>query len=241
MKKQRMIPATKAFEQLGKGFSKLIHGTTYRDSSTVVLIPTRGVIHHRVVSALLGLMGPPNGNRTIQMCTGDEVGHAYNTMVKNVLAHPELRKWKYILTVEDDNIPPPDAHVKLLESINDHRLDAVSGIYFTKGECNLPQAWGDPRRPGDFTPCDVSGPIANGEVLRVNGIGMGCALWRMDLFREIEAPWYVTCADVVPEGGARMMTQDLYFCRRATAAGYAFGVDCRVKVGHLDVATGEVY
>lgn len=239
-----MIPASDALEKIGKGFvsSKLLHGSTFRDNRTVLLIPTRGMIHHRVVAALDGLIAPPNSSRAKIMVVGDEVGHAYNRMIEHMLADPVLSKWPYVLTVEDDNLPPPDAHIRLLESIEDHQLDAVSGIYFTKGEYAIPQAWGDPRRgPSDFQPCDVSGPLEQGRVMRVNGIGMGCALWRMSLFRELAGPWYVTCADVVPEGGVKCMTQDLYFCQRARLAGKSFGVDCRVRVGHMDISSGEVF
>jgi hypothetical protein len=78
--------------------------------------------------------------------------------------------------------------------------------------------------------------------MEVNGIAMGCALWRMELFRELAAPWFVTVNDVFPEkGGAQCFTQDLYFCERARRAGKRFAVDFRVKVGHLDTETGVVY
>ena len=240
-----MVPLAQVAEQLGKGFARVetLHGSTYHDNRTVLIVPMRGpMIHHRVAQTIHGMISPPNSARVCLFVVGHEVGHAYNAAIANVLADPVLSTWRYVMTVEDDNLPPPDAHIRLLESIERHQLDGCSAIYFTRGEWNIPQAWGDPRRgPNDFQPCDITGPLERGEVLRVNGIGMGCALWRMDLFRQIPAPWYVTCADVVPEGGAKCMTQDLYFCQRARLAGKNFGVDMRVKVGHMDVNTGEVY
>jgi hypothetical protein len=75
----------------------------------------------------------------------------------------------------------------------------------------------------------------------VCGIAMGCALWRMDLFRDIPPPWFVTVADVVPGKGIQGFTQDLFFCQKAVLAGKRFAVDMRVKVGHLDINTGHVY
>lgn len=231
----------------GLGFERVksIPGTTYQDSPTVILIPTRGMIHHRVVSAWLGLMPPMNTARVILFATGHEVGQAYNALLANVLADPQLSKWPYVLTLEDDNLPPPDAHLRLLESIQWGKFDAVSGLYFTKGEWNMPMAYGDPaewQQKGvfDFRPRDTREAISKGQIMPVNGIAMGCALWRMELFRQIPPPWFVTCNDVV-DGAVKCFTQDLFFCERASRAGKRFAVDCRVHVGHLDINTGLVY
>jgi len=235
-------------ESVGRGFDGIDHlkGTTYRDVSTVVLVPTRGMISVRCANAIHNMIAPMNAKRWLMYCEGHEVGHAYNEMIKQVLAHPDLSRWKYVLTVEDDNIPPADAHVRLIESIEAGPFDAVGGLYFTKGEGGMPMCYGDPAeyaRTGvlDFRPRDVRDAVQHGHVVECNGIAMGCTLYRMDLFRELEAPWFVTVSDVIPGQGAAAMTQDLYFCERAKRRGKRFAVDCRVKVGHLDVNTGIVW
>jgi hypothetical protein len=246
-----MQPAAEVVEQFkspGLGYERVEHipGSTYKDNSTVLIVPTRGTINHRVVNALMHLISPMNQKRSLLFCSGDEVGRAYDRLIKAVLADPELSKWKYIMTVEDDNLIPQDAHVRLLESIEMGQFDAVSGIYFTKGEVNMPMAFGDPEeylKTGviDFRPRDVRGALANGYIMPVNGIAMGCALWRMDLFRELPDPWFVTCADIIPDKGPQIFTQDLYFCMNAKKAGKRFAVDLRVKVGHMDTGSGLVY
>lgn len=243
-----MMPVDDAAESLvGRGFDmvKVLPGATYQDNSTIVIIPTRGQINYRVVQAWQNLIAPMNQKRALMFATGHEVGRAYDTMISNVLANPELRKWRYVLTLEDDNIPPADAHIRLIESIEWGKYDAVSGIYFTKGDYQMPMAYGDPeeyKRTGvlDFRPRDVRAALAHGNIMPVNGIAMGCALWRMDVFRDIAAPWFVTVADVTPTGAAGF-TQDLWMCRQAVMAGKKFAVDLRVRVGHLDVNTDTVY
>ena len=162
--------------------------------------------------------------------------------------NPELSKWKYIMTIEDDNLVPGDAHIRLLESIEAGGFDAVGGMYFTKGELNMPMAYGDPdvyKSTGvlDFKPRDVVSFLNNrgGNIVPVNGLAMGCTLYRLDMFKEIKGPWFVTVADIIPDKGAACMTQDLYFCEKAVRAGKTFAADCRVRVGHLDVNTGVVY
>lgn len=244
-----MISVEQAAKQAeGLSYDRVMthHGATYKDSSTIILVPSRGMIHHRAVAAHEGLIAPMNQKRAKFYCVGEEVGRAYDTMIRTILDNPDLSKWKYVMTLEDDNLPPPDAHIRLLESIDQFNFDAVSGIYFTKGDINMPMAYGDPdrfRREGvlDFAPRNVAEAIQRGQVMEVNGIGMGCALWRMDLFRELAAPWFVTVSDVVAGKGVACMTQDLYFCERARRAGKRFAVDMRVKVGHLDVTSGVVY
>jgi hypothetical protein len=253
----------------GLGFERVGHipGSTYKDNSTIIIVPTRGIerhrdtpdcaagdhhacwvpfFHQRVVHSWQSLIAPMNQKRAFLYSIGHEVGHAYTELVKGILGDPNLSKWQYIMTLEDDNVVPPDSHIRLLESIEWGKFDAVSGIYFTKGDVNMPQAFGDPeeyRRTGviDFRPRDIRGALEGRNIMEVNGIAMGCALWRMDLFRAVPPPWFVTVADVLPGKGPVGFTQDLNFCMTARKAGKRFGIDFRVRVGHLDLDTGMLY
>jgi len=237
-----------AERERGLGFERveLLPGSTYKDSSTVIVVPTRGTIHYKVAAAWENMFAPMNQKRAKLYAVGHEVGRAYEEMVRFVLAHPILSTYKYLMTLEDDNLPPPDAQVKLLDTIEYCSLDAVSGLYFTKGALNMPMAYGDPKsllNTGsiDFKPRDVLKALETGNVVEVNGIAMGCAVWRMDLFREFPPPWFVTVNEIIPERGIACVTQDLYFCERLRRAGKRLGVDLRVSVGHIDVETGEIY
>lgn len=255
----KMIPANEVLAQFGRNFSNIQYteGSTYADNSTVIIVPTRGKVHPKMVRALLNLMPFMNQKRHLEIIAGDEVGHAYTSTIATILANPELSKWKYVMTIEDDNIIPPDAHHRLVKTIEKFKFDAVSGIYFTKGEGGMPQAYGDPdryRMTGEleFRPRDIREILArsllerdaNGQivsrVVEVNGIAMGCALYRMELFREIAAPWFLTQQELTPTGPA-VFTQDLYFCKKAKEKGKRFAVDLGIPVGHLDINTGEVW
>lgn len=237
----------------GLGYDRvnILPGSTYKDNSTIVIVPSRDpMFHHRIVQAWQSLITPMNQKRAFLFCIGDEVGVAYDNMIRNILSNPELSKWKYIMTLEADNLVPPDAHVRLLEAIEgvgtNIKFDAVSGIYFTKGEVNMPMAYGDADeylRTGvlDFRPRDIRTALSRGQIMEVNGIAMGCSLYRMELFKEMQAPWFVTVADIVEGKGTQGFTQDLYFCKNAKERGKRFAVDMRVKVGHLDFASNVVY
>jgi len=224
---------------LAKANQRLTESGSYKDLSTVIVVPTRGgrSLCPRFVSSLMGLMRPMN-----QKCfgpvfmSGMEVGKAFNSAIEMILSHPELSKWKFVLTVEDDNIPPPDALLKLYESMKSH--DVVGALYWTKGEGGQPMIYGDPTLAQiNFVPQRVQ----SGTVQRCNGVGMGCTLFKMDLFRKIPAPWFETIQDWDPNKGGRGYTQDLAFCEKVCKIGGKIAVDTSVKVGHLDIENNHLW
>ena len=169
----------------------MIRGQSYKDLSTVCVIPTRGSIPAKVCTALWGLMQPMN-QRFYRICVEKaEVGDAYNEAVAAILANPELSKWKYMLTIESDNLPPPDGLLKLYESMD--KFDAVSGLYWTKGEAGQPMIYGRPdEMPKTFMP---QLPIAEHGVA-VNGLGMGFTLFKITMFQEAIAAVVQDCAGI---------------------------------------------
>lgn len=207
---------------------RLRAGKAYRDLSTVIVVPTRGVIPARAVENWMGLMTPMNQKVVRLFVAGMEVGDAYNAAITTILAHPELSKWKYVLTLEEDNLPPPDGLLKLYEHIDDYA--AVGGLYWTKGEGGQPMIYGDTKGMLNFIP----------QVPRVDtiqecrGLGMGFTLWKLDIFRTLAAPWFRTLQEWTPETGGKSYTQDLYAFENIAKAGMKVACDTRVKVGHLD-------
>lgn len=212
---------------------RLNKGKTYRDLSTIIVCPTRGMISDRVVQAWMGMIRPMN-----QKCIGPifirgyEVGQAYNMAIDMILNNPELSKWKFILTIEEDNLPPPDGLIKLYESMDTY--DVVGGLYWTKGEDGQPMIYGDPSiTPVNFIP---QKPIAD-TIQPANGLGMGFNLFKIDIFKNpsLPRPFFQTLQEHIPGVGSRVYTQDLFFFENAGKLGYKFACDTRIRVGHLDV------
>lgn len=166
------------------------------------------------------------------MAQGLEVGDAYSTAIEQVLAHPDLGGWEYILTIEHDNMPPQDGVMKLCEQLEAHKkLSCVGGLYFTKGEGGVAQIWGDPKDPIlNFRP---QLPDPAGDLVECCGTGMGFNMFRLSMFKDpqLRRPWFKTQT----VGGVG--TQDLYFWGDARKYGYRCAIDCSVKVGHYDQAT----
>lgn len=253
MKKAKLETVENVAAQLERlGFdTKTIYGNTYRDLSVVAIVPTRGLIHPKVVQSWIGLSRPINQKFGMYFVAGDEVGVAYNRGIEFIIGHKDYGKFSYIMTLEDDNIVPASAVYLLLEAIG-RGYDAVGGLYFMKNSMAVPMAFGVPDRMDeggnlDMMPVDVTDALLAAEknepgaVIEVNGIACGCTLWSMDLFRKIDPPWFQTWTKFRDDGAVEVVSQDIDFCRKAKARGARFAVDTRCKVGHIDRETGTIY
>ncbi len=225
-------------ENLQAARKRLSRGKAYKDLSVIVVRPTRGVIPIRVLEYWDSIMWPMNQKVFRISPRGMEVGAAYNAAVEFILGHPELSTWSYMLTLEEDNCPPPDGLLKLYEAIGDYA--AVGGLYWTKGEGGMPMIYGDPKAPlMDFRPQQVRPET----VQECNGLGMGFTLFKLDVFRDpaIPRPWFVTRQEIVPGGGAVAATQDLHFFGNARQAGHRFACVTGCKVGHYDIGADRMW
>ena len=278
-----------------ESFNVVPKGNTFKDLSTIIVLPTRGVTEEKkklickkckkeneylsttvngmspiFVEAWKRLIKPMNVPVLEMVIQGMEVGAAYTTAIENILANPALSKFKYILTIEDDNIIPfiPNSQgplMMLYEDMEKYKLDIVGGLYWTKGNPSMPLLYGDPKKGRDAAegmfkvrfPAKVqkkgrSGKLnsdgsewTDGEVVLCNGSGMGFTLYKLDIFKDsrIEKPWFKTVSDhgTTEKPGTRQYTQDLFFAEKARVLGYKWAIDTRIKVGHLDVKTGIIY
>lgn len=242
-----------------------------KDRRIFIICPTRGKIDDRVITCWDGITWPLNAERKRKFARGYEVGYAYDDLVQDVLDSP-FGDFPYILTMEDDNLPPPDGVMKLLETAEAHpEFSAIAGLYRTKNPQRIPLVLGsveDYRRTGrkDFSPIDVTVLPRDQRLVEVMAVPMGFTLWRMQLFRDVPAPWCRTVDERIDLGDGREVsvaefdrlwadgkidrsrgyqcrkwTQDVTLCAKAIDLGKRFVVDRAVDVGHLDPKTGVVY
>lgn len=232
MQPQIVIPDYRGFhnKDIKETNVRLEQSKSYRDLSTIIICPTRGQVPAKVVQSWMGLMRPMNQKVIGPLfAIGMEVGEAYNGLIEMILSSPDLSTWKYILTIEEDNMPPPDGLLKLYEHMNEY--DVIGGLYWTKGEGGQPMIYGDPKiEPLNFIP---QMPVMDG-IQPANGLGMGFNLFKLEMFKDgrIPKPWFRTVQEYIPGSGGRAYTQDLYFYENAGKLGYKFACDTRVKVGH---------
>lgn len=217
-------------DQIQKSTARIIEGGSWKKQRVIMLIPAGPTIPTKVYLNHCSLFFPPNQNAH-RMATEDmEVGEAFSTSIQTILDNPELSKWEFLLTIEHDNLPPPDGIVKLIKRMEEHpELSAIGGLYWTKGEGGVPQIWGDPKDAVlNFRP---QPPDPNGGLVECCGTGMGFTLFRLKMFHDqrLRKPWFKTVADHTGIG-----TQDLHFWGDARKYGYRCAIDCSVLVGHYD-------
>lgn len=216
--------------------ARLIKGASWKKQRIIVVIPADTLIPAKAALCHWNLAFPPNNGVIRILAQGMEVGDAYSTAIEQVLAHPELTQWEYLLTVEHDNLPPSDGVIKLVEQMDRHlEYACIGGLYFTKGEGGVAQIWGDPADPQvNFRP---QLPRA-GQLVECCGTGMGFNLWRLAMFKDprLRKPWFKTMASKDGVG-----TQDLAFWGDARKHGYRCAIDCSVLVGHYDAVADKVW
>jgi hypothetical protein len=209
---------------------RLVSEGVYKDLSTVVVIPSLNQVATKAASSWWNLMFPPNQRVVKLFAQNMEVGEAYSQTIEQILANPDLAKYKYLMTIEADNVVPPDACVKLLQRMEENpQFACIGALYYTKGHGGVPQIWGDITDPMlNFRPV----PPRPGELVETNGTGMGCNIFRMSMFKDekLRKPWFKTTSS--REEGC--YTQDLYFWTDAKKHGYRCAIDCSVLVGHVD-------
>jgi hypothetical protein len=217
---------------LGKTSARLIKGGSWKKQRVVVVIPAGESIPAPVYLSHVNLGFPPNNGVVRILAQGMEVGEAYSNAIEQVLAHPELKDWEFLLCVEHDNMPPSDGVIRLIEQMEAHpELSAIGGLYFTKGPGGCAQIWGDPKDPvTNFRPCP---PDPAGRLVECCGTGQGFTLFRLSMFRDsrLKRPWFRTLS-----GKDGYATQDLAFWGDARKYGYRCAIDCSVRVGHFDAA-----
>jgi hypothetical protein len=218
---------------LGAAYTRIVEGGTWKQQRTLMLLPAAKMVSSRAALSWLNMIVPPNQSFARWLLLGDEVGVAYSNAIEAALAHPELSKWEYILTVEHDNVLPQDGFLRLLRQMEGNPgLACISGLYFTKGEGGVPQIWGDVSDPvPNYRP---QPPVAD-RLIECYGVGMGFALFRMSMFKDKNLPRPLFRTKASTEEGVG--TQDLTFWGEAHKLGYRCAVDCGVLVGHIDPAT----
>lgn len=222
---------------LGRTRKRLDDAKTWKRQRVIVIIPAGEAIPTKVYLTHCNLAFPPNNGVVRMPAVGMEVGEAYSTAIEQILLHPELSTWEYILTLEHDNMPPADGVLKLVERMEaNQKYACIGGLYFTKGYGGVAQIWGDPSDPVmNFRP---QLPDPGGGLVECNGTGMGFNLWRLKTFKDkkLRKPWFKTL-----KGDQGMASQDLYFWMDAKKYGYRCAIDCSVRVGHYSLQDDTVW
>ncbi len=169
----------------------------------------------------------------------EEIGRARNLVMERVLSVPQEQRPEFIFFFGDDMIPGFDCLLNLWEAARkDPTWDVLAALYYVKQDYwPVPILWRE----------EVPGPLREGEHYQAGEVvasdicGLDFTLVRPEIFEKIPPPWFKTGPTETETGGIWLHTEDAWMVRKVKDAGGKVGVHTGVRVGHLDVRTGEVY
>ncbi len=155
---------------------------------------------------------------------GHPIAEAYEIIAEQSLVDGA----DYLVTVEDDVFPPPDAIVRLIEWCRDEnrsRMVAV-GAWYPKRSI--------PREGAHIVVKEIGrdSMVDDGTIQVAHTLAMGCSVFPTKMFGTIPRPWFQTTS---------RLTQDSYFSQIARDAGWTLLVDTSIKCRHVDRETGQEY
>ena len=188
-------------------------------------LPSYGPIESEVVQSHFAAIA--NASRVFDIKFIGMTHRGYLHTAANNLAQASLESTvDFVFFTEADMILPFDIITKLYEDIKRTDLDACSGLYFLRGNGTQPCLYNrdmtNKKNPYAFIPVLL---VPENELFTIDCPGMGCTLFKTDVFRKVPYPWFD-----LKEG---KYGQDIYFWSKAKDAGIKCGVDTAVQCGHL--------
>lgn len=133
----------------------------------------------------------------------------------------------HLLTMDTDQVYPTDTVTKLVSH-------AERGLRFVGAKVHRRYPPFDPvlyrgEDPDHYTFVPEE-EWKSGELIRVDAMGHACAIMDIDIFLEMEYPWFES--DHRTEADRRM-GEDIRFCHKLRKMGVELWVDTSIKVSHL--------
>lgn len=221
---------------LNGAINRLNKARSALDLSTVCVIPHTGFLNAHVVERWLGQASQMN-QKLIRIAIQNHSNfEAYNHAIEQILATPKLNEFKYLLTLEDNIIPPYDGLIKLFENID--KYDVVSGLVWSTGENSKPQIFG---HPSQITQSFTHVPPQPDTIQPCLATSTGFTLWKISMFKDprLNKPWFRTVPPL--DTTNKLNLPDFYFFENLHKLGYKVACDTRIKVGNIDTKTNIIW
>ena len=127
----------------------------------------------------------------------------------------------YLFFVDSDVGFPQDTVKKLVA----HKKEIVSGLYFSKILPFLPVLYTKLKKKGYVQRIEYPEGL-----FETDAVGAGCLLIKTSAFKKIKKPYFSFSERDVVEG--QPLSEDIYFCEKARAAGLKVHCDSSVKCSH---------
>lgn len=196
----------------------------------LIAIPCYENVQADCFKSIYGLTKPENFIVQLDIIRGYSVDKARNVICQEALDY----KFDWLLMVDSDMVLPNHTLASLLS----HNLPIVFGWYPRRCTSikNLTLQQTELFRPGmrDFTDANniKISEIPSTGLTEIKGGGMGCSLIKCSILEDLKDQnglWF----KYVQYDKNSVLSEDNYFCSKATAAGYKIFADNSVRCGHI--------
>jgi GT2 family glycosyltransferase len=183
---------------------------------TLIAIPTSRDIEIQCAASIIGM--EREGRIGVFCPQSYSIDASRNLIVEHAL---EIG-YDYIMWIDSDMILPKNT----LTTLMSHDKDVVSGVYAYKliGAENAVTKRFKDKAKDIYEDIPLKEITESKRLIEVDGVGFGCVLTKVDVFRHIKKPWFRYTPN---------MGEDIYFCRKAQKAGYQVYLDTSILCGHV--------
>lgn len=134
----------------------------------------------------------------------------------------------YVFWLDSDMTFAPDILVKMMKTLQDNKLDMLSGLYFRRAHPFSPVLFDELTIDEDAV-CKWTEykDIPKEGLFEVGGCGFGCVLMGTDVLMSVQSTFNNMFAPIGNVG------EDLSFCFRARECGYKIYCDPAMTLGHV--------
>jgi hypothetical protein len=192
----------------------------------LAVVSGRGSCPIAMLQAVVLQGWPTNVNFTILTIMGQDIDAGRTLAIEQAMEAGV----KYLWFLDDDTVPPQDAARHMMSVFKEHpKAAVVGGIYTTRASPPEPIVYST-QGAGAFWDWKA------GEVFKCWGLGTGCMMIDLDVFRHLDKPWFLT----QHEADLRV-SDDLHFCELVNQAGFEVWAHGGVLCHHYDLERGVVY
>lgn len=172
----------------------------------------------------LSMMAVASQKHNLALVTtrGVRIAQARNCLVEKV----KEMDCRFVVFIDTDHIVPLDMIDLLLENMDN--CSCVSGLVCRRRD-TMDQI-GFNIRDGKFHKLTIT---PRKGVYNVDVCAFGCTMINMEVFNELERPWFGNEPRISHKGKSYTMRSDVLFCERLRERGKKIMIDSRVVVGHI--------
>ena len=162
------------------------------------------------------------GECTLAMKAGSLIYTSRNDLAMNAVQSD----MDYVFWMDSDMSFPPDTLVRMMDTLQKHDLDILTGLYFRRVPPYSPVLFDQLEMRRNIC-CWSEFKSIPDELFEVGGCGFGCVLMKTEVFLSVQSKHGNMFAPIGNNG------EDIAFCIRARDFGYKIWCDPSIICGHV--------